>query len=196
MVVSDLSIIGWFHSLACLVALAAGAWNLALPKGTAPHRRVGLVYVWAMIALNLSVFVLYKFDIAFAPFRVGPHIFGLFHWFAVTALGLVLIAWFAASRQSHSAGAYAHPIAMVLSYYLLIAGGINEIFLRIDVLRHIALASAKSAHLPPVLFTQSPVIVMTQNAMIAATFLLLIYFSAKVALYRRSQRGGMAGGKS
>lgn len=184
--VADLSLIGWLHSIACVAALLAGAWNLALPKGTALHRRVGMVYVWAMIALNLSVFFLYKFDIAFAPFRTGPHIFGLFHWFAVAALGLILAAWFAAPRQSRGFWAYVHPAAMILSYYLLIAGGINEVFLRIDVLRDLAFASARAAHLPRALIGQAPVIVMTQNALIAATLLLLIYFAARVAHYRRS----------
>ena len=185
MIVSDISLLGWLHSLACLAALAAGAWNLALPKGTPLHRSVGLVYVIAMLVLNLSAFGIYKFDINhFQPFHGGPHVFGIFHWFAVAALIFVFIGWYAARHQDRAFWAYAHPIAMLLSYYDLVGGGINEVFVRIIPLHKIMLASLKAAG-PG---RQPPVVGLTQAWWMAAIVVLIIYFAARVALWRRKTR--------
>lgn len=181
--IHDISPIGWLHTGACLIALLAGAWNLALPKGTPMHRMVGSTYVWSMIVLNLSVFAIYKFDIArFAPFHAGPHVFGFFHWLAVAALVLVLTGYYAARHQDRAFWAYVHPVMMLLSYYDLVGGFINEVFLRIDFLRAIARASAKGASFG------APVIGMAQTAAMAATLVLIIWFMAKAALYRRGLR--------
>jgi uncharacterized membrane protein len=185
MIVSDISLLGWLHSLACLAALAAGAWNLALPKGTPLHRSVGLVYVIAMLVLNISAFGIYKFDINhFQPFHGGPHVFGIFHWFAVAALIFVFIGWYAARHQDHAFWAYAHPIAMLLSYYDLVGGGINEVFVRIIPLHKIMLVSLKAAG-PG---RQPPVVGLTQAWWMAAIVVLIIYFAARVALWRRKTR--------
>ena len=52
--VGDIVFFGWVHVVPTIVALIAGAWNLCLPKGTALHRKVGLAYVWSMIAASVS----------------------------------------------------------------------------------------------------------------------------------------------
>ncbi len=183
--VSDISALGWFHAIACLIALAAGAWNLALPKGTATHKRVGYAYLAAMLVLNVSAFWIYKFDIdGFRPFHAAPHVFGLFHWFAVAALVFIAIGWYAARHQDRAFWAYTHPVMMLLSYYDLVGGGINEAFTRIDPLRAILIQSARSAR-PG---AQPPVIGMTQTAWMALILVLIIYFLAKVALTRRNAR--------
>jgi uncharacterized membrane protein len=41
----DLSFLGWIHSLCCIAALALGGINLARPKGTEVHRRIGQAYL-------------------------------------------------------------------------------------------------------------------------------------------------------
>jgi len=180
--VHDITLIGWFHSIGCLIALVAGAWNLAAAKGTPRHRLIGRVYIWSMIALNLSSLALYRFDIArFAPFRAGPNVFGFFHWLAIATLILVLIGCYASSRQARGAWAYIHPSAMVLSYYMLIGGGINEVFARLDPLRALARASAGAAANA----ANAPIIGLVQSAAMAATLLLIIYFIVKTALARR-----------
>lgn len=183
--VSDIIPAGWVHAIACLVALAAGAWNLALPKGTPTHRAVGRIYVIAMLVLNASAFFIYRFDIAnFSPFRAGPHVFGLFHWFAVAALVFIAVGWYAARRQDRAFWAYTHPTMMILSYYDLVGGGINEAFTRIDLLRAIFVESAKSVgpHRQP------PVIGTAQALWMAFVVTLLVYFVARVALWRRRGR--------
>ena len=178
--VADLTIVGWIHSIACLIALAAGAVNIVAEKGTLQHRTIGRFYFWSMIVVNLSAFGIYRFDVAqFRPLVAGPHIFGLFHWFAVAGLIFVLIGRYAASRQDKAFWAYVHPAAMILSYYDLIGGGVNEIFARIDVFR--ALAFPPGTHRS---FGGSPVIGLVQVGAIALTILLLIYFCARVAYHR------------
>ena len=178
--VADITLIGWIHTLACLVALVAGALNLAAEKGTPQHKAVGSAYFWSMIVLNLSAFGIYRFDVAqFRPLVAGPHVFGLFHWFAVAALALVLIGRFAASRQERGFWAYTHPIAMILSYYFLIGGGVNEVFARIDIFRVLAFPPGTRAH-----FGGSPVIGLVHTGWMALTILILIYFCIRVAFHR------------
>jgi hypothetical protein len=180
--VHDISMFGWLHTVACLVALVSGGWNIVGAKGTPRHIFMGRVYVGSMVVLNLTVFAVYKFDIAhFVPFSAGPHVFGFFHWLAVAALVFVLIGYYAARHQARAFWAYVHPIAMTLSYYDLIGGGINEAFARLDPLRALARASAKSTGAA----VGAPIIGMVQTAAMAATLLLIVYFAAKVALYRR-----------
>jgi uncharacterized membrane protein len=180
--VHDITLIGWAHTIACLIALVAGGWNIVGPKGTPRHILMGRVYVWSMIALNLSAFAIYKFDIAhFAPFRAGPNVFGFFHWLAVAALVFVLIGYYAARHQNRAFWSYVHPIAMTLSYYDLVGGGINEAFARLDPLRALVRASARSVGGT----VGAPIIGMVQTAAMAATLIMIVYFIAKVALYRR-----------
>lgn len=180
--VSDIVPIGWVHVTACLVALVAGAWNILGTKGTPRHIFMGRTYVVAMLVLNLSVFAVYKFDIAhFAPFSAGPHVFGFFHWLAVAALVFVAIGWYAARHQNRAFWSYVHPIAMTLSYYDLVGGGINEAFARLDPLRALVRAHAQTTGQA----VGAPVIGMVQTAAMAATLILIIYFSARVAIWRR-----------
>ncbi len=181
--ISDITVFGWFHSVTCMIALLCGAANLALPKGTGRHRVAGRIYVWSMIALNLSAFAIYRFDIGqFVPFRAGAHVFGFFHWLAVTTIVLVLIGYHAGARQGRTFWAYVHPTAMVLSYYVLIGGGINEAFARIDFLRAMAIRSGGGAG-----FGRAPIIGLTHTAAMAAALVLVLYFFVKVALYRRRE---------
>ena len=46
----------WLHLTAALLALALGAANLSLPKGTRRHRIVGWTWIAVMLAVTLSSF--------------------------------------------------------------------------------------------------------------------------------------------
>src|SRR5579862_9592395 len=163
--ISDITLIGWLHTITILVALIAGAINLVSDKGTAQHKLVGQTYFWSMIASNLSAFAIYRFDIArYEPFTAGPHVFGVFHWLAVSSLILVILGRYAASRQERAVWAYLHPVAMILSYYLIIGGLINEAFVRLDVPRAIAIKSAGGVTLR----VDAPIIQMTRGWAVAA----------------------------
>jgi uncharacterized membrane protein len=141
MLIAQVTLIGWLHTIACLIALPAGAYVLAGRKGTQRHRTVGWWYIAAMVVLNVSVFFVYKFDIIPGrTSRFGPGIFGMFHWFAVAALASVALATFSATRQRGSTlWSHVHAQSILGSYYGLTGGLINEMFARIVALRTLAL---------------------------------------------------------
>ncbi len=185
MLTGNISLLGWFHSAACIVALVTGAWNLVMPKGTAAHRLMGRWYVYTMVAVNLSVFAVYHFDIAhFKPFAGGANTFGIFHWEAVGTLLLLALGVTAAPRQAKAGWAYAHPLAMVLTYYMLVGGLINEVFVRVIFLRNFAMAHAPRA----AGIAAAPVVGMAQGVAMLIFIVVILYFIAKVALYRRGLR--------
>lgn len=178
--ISDIFLIGWFHSATCTIALGLGSWNIFAVKGTMPHRWRGLGYTAFMIAANVSALAIYRFDISPAAGKPVAGGFGVFHWLAVAALAFTLIGYYASSRQARGLWAYAHPIFMTLSYYLLAGGLINELFARLDILRPLAVTIVNGKRV-----FGSPVLGMTQFAAMLAALLLSILFSVKVWLYRR-----------
>ncbi len=185
MLIANISLIGWLHTIACIVALAAGAWNIVMPKGTPIHRRIGLAYVFAMLVANISILAVYRFDVAkFRPFTAGPNTFGLFHWEAVTTLIALLLAIYAAPRQRRAVWAYTHPIAMLVTYYMLIGGLINELFVRVAPLRALVRAQMHG----PAGFFATRAVGLTQFAAMIVFFVLLVYFIAKVAVARHGRR--------
>ena len=191
MLIENISAIGWLHSIACVIALAAGAWNLVMPKGTAIHRLVGRAYFYTMVVVNLSVFAIYRFDIAhFRPFVAGPNTFGLFHREAVATLLVLLLGVYAAPRQQRAFWAYVHPLSMLTTYYMLIGGLINEAFVRITALRAVVRAQAHG----PSDFFSTHAVGMAQGSAMLLFIVLFLYFIVKVALYRRSARRGAAMG--
>jgi hypothetical protein len=70
---------------------------------------------------------------------------------------------------------YLHLTCMIASYYMLIGGGVNEVFLRVDALRRLA----------PVL-SNSRVVDMTHFAIIVMFAILLAYFNAAILLRSRA----------
>jgi uncharacterized membrane protein len=183
MLVSNISVIGWLHSAACTLALLVGAMNIMLTKGTPRHRRAGRLYVYAMLVANLSAFGVYHFDIAhFRPFTAGANTFGIFHWEAVFTLLVLGLGVYAAPRQNRAIWAYTHPIAMLLTYYMLIGGLINELFVRVLPLRAFAMAHAPHA----TNLVGSPVVGMTQAAAMMLFLAMILYFVIKTMLHRRS----------
>lgn len=120
----DLLPLGWLHSVACLVALASAAFVLATPKGTRRHRQVGHAYLASMVVLNLTALGIYRLGTFFYP-----------HLLAVVALVLIAVGWGAARMiRRHGVWKHVHLSAMILSYYVLFAGGVAELFLRVDAL--------------------------------------------------------------
>jgi uncharacterized membrane protein len=183
MLMNGVGIVGWLHSLACTIGLIAGALMLMRTKGTAAHRKTGWIYVIAMLVATITTFAIYHFDIRFAPLRVGPNIFGIFHWESVATLGFLLLAVFAAPRQARAPWAYLHPASMLATYYMLVGGLINELFVRLTPLRNFA-TSQLHGHGNP---AQSPVVGITQMLAMLGFCVLLAWFMTKVALWRRRE---------
>jgi uncharacterized membrane protein len=160
----DLYPIGWVHTLASLIALVAGAVVLVRPKGTPAHRLRGRIYVLAMVATNLTSFAIYRQGKFWFP-----------HWFAVVALIVVTAGFAFAHYKRPRSWVHLHLTCMVASYYLLIAGGVNEVYLRIDALRRLV---------PN--FFNSPVVGLTHFAVMVVFALLIAYFNAALLLRART----------
>jgi uncharacterized membrane protein len=173
--IADISMIGWFHTVFCFVALVAGAWNIAGRKGTLVHRSIGKAYVASMVLLNVSALFVYERG-ATAVTKVDLNRFGPFHWLALATLAIVVIGYLAAARQARAPFAYLHPISMVVSYYLLVAGAVNEVYARIDSLGVFAARTGGAA------------VGLTHAFLMFVAFGVLTYFIGKVVAYRQGER--------
>lgn len=182
---AGVSIIGSVHTLAATVAIAIGAYLLFGRKGTPLHRYAGRWYAYTMVVANVLSFGVYHFDIVgFVPFNAGPGRFGLFHWDSVFTLFFLLLGWYAAQHQRRAIWAYLHPVSMLITFYMLIGGLVNELFVRVPFIRAIATAQLHGAGNP----TRAPIAGEVQGAVLLAFFALLAVFTTQVALRRRGQR--------
>src|SRR6266481_55705 len=162
----DLSILGWLHAGACLLAILVGARNFLAPKGTRNHRLAGQVFLIAMVIVNLTALGIYRHDRFFFP-----------HWLAVATLALITIAFASARwKRPQRLWLHVHVSSVVLSFYMLIGGGVNEIFLRVNVLR------------PFILDKASPAVGMTHLILILGFLVALGGFNIIVA--RRQKAAG------
>jgi uncharacterized membrane protein len=154
----DLSLLGWIHTVGCLCALTTGAIILAGPKGTSRHRLFGHLYLISMLATNLTAFGIYRQGVFYRP-----------HWFAVAALMTVTIGFLCVRfRRPRAYWLNAHLTCMVASYYILIGGGVNEVFLRVSVLHAMA---------PNV--NSSPLVGLTHLIVMAVFVMLAGYFNIR-----------------
>lgn len=160
----DLYPIGWVHTLASLVALVVGAIVLVRPKGTPVHKLRGRIYVLAMIATCLTSFAIYRRGVFWFP-----------HWSGVAALILIAAGFAFAHSKIPRGWMHWHLTCMIASYYLLIGGGVNEVFVRVDALRRIV---------PDPL--NSPLVGLTHFAVMVAFALLIACFNAALLLRPRA----------
>ena len=158
----DLYPIGWVHSVASLIALVAGAIVLMRPKGTPVHKLRGRIYVLAMIATCLTSFAIYRRGVFWFP-----------HWSGVAALVLIAAGFALAHYRPLRGWMHWHLSCMMASYYLLIGGGVNEAFVRVDALRRIV---------PDPL--NSPLVGMTHLVVMILFALLIGSFNAALLLRR------------
>ena len=158
----DLDLVGWVHFAASLIALGAGAVVLVRPKGTPVHRLRGRISALALVATCLTSFAIYRQGTFWYP-----------HWFGVASL-IVVTAGVALAHFKRPRGwMHLHLTCMVASYYMLIGGGVNEVFLRVHALRRIV---------PDVL--NSPIVGMTHSAVMVLFVILIAYFNAALLLRR------------
>ena len=118
--------IGQVHFAAALVALAAGGWVVARPKGTARHRRIGWLYAASMLTLNATALLIYRLTGAF----------GAFHAAAFVSLA-TLVAGIVPAWRRRPAGAWLerHYFFMAYSYLGLVAAAVAETATRVPAVR-------------------------------------------------------------
>lgn len=107
--------IGLFHFITALISLITGTVVVLNTKGTLLHKRIGYVYVFGMLTLNLSSFFIINFG--------G---FSLFHFFAIVSLLTVIGGMYAAWRR-HNNWLTAHYYFMSWSVVGLYAALWSEI---------------------------------------------------------------------
>lgn len=121
----DLLPLGWLHTLACFLALAAGAYGFTTRKGSPQHILTGRIYMISMLVLNISALFIYRLGVFFFP-----------HMLAVITLVLIVVGWLSArTHWPRPIWRYVHLSCMIGSYYMLIGGGVNEVFLRVYAMR-------------------------------------------------------------
>ncbi|MBX9900444.1 MAG: hypothetical protein K2Y28_06625 [Burkholderiaceae bacterium] len=119
----NLSFTGTIHSLACVYAMLLGGLVIFANKGGALHRARGQRYVIALLVVNLTALGIYT--------TKG---FSMFHWMAIITLLSLFIAFAAVRWKWSKAWLRIHLSAILLSYYMLWGGAINEAFLRVESL--------------------------------------------------------------
>jgi uncharacterized membrane protein len=101
---------------------------LLQPKGTSVHKRRGRVYALALLVTSGTALGIYRRGIFFFP-----------HWLAIAALIVTTAGVVAAHfKKPQKAWLHLHLTCLLTSLYILVGGGVNEIFLRVDVLRRLA----------------------------------------------------------
>ena len=104
----------------------------------------------------------------------------MFHWMAIATLIFIGLGYWAARNQRTALGAYGHPVMMILSFYMLIGGAINEAFARIGMLRDAALAGSPWAHH----YLQTRLLGMSQSSALLLALVMLIWAAVRVARSR------------
>jgi uncharacterized membrane protein len=122
----DVSLVGWLHMIACVVAMLAFVPVMLARKGGWRHRTSGRVYSVAYVALCATSLGIYSQQRFWFP-----------HWLAVAGL-LVLAMGYLAARLKPRGWRYIHLSAMLLSACNLFGGAVNEAFLRVPALRRVA----------------------------------------------------------
>jgi uncharacterized membrane protein len=164
----DLFPLGWVHFAASLAALAVGMLVLLRPKGTPVHKRRGRVYALTVLVTSLTALGIYRRGIFFFP-----------HWLAIAALIVTTLGVLAAHfKTPQKAWLHLHLTCLLTSLYILVGGGVNEMFLRVDALRRLA----------PTL--NAPVVGLTHLAVIIVFLALTGCFN--VVVLRRSRGGRRA----
>jgi len=116
------SSMGGMHLIAALTAIVLGLAATILPKGSAPHRLLGLAYVFAMLITNVSALTLYN---------LTRH-FNLFHAFALLNLFLILAALLMPIARPRN-WVFHHVHLTGWSYLGLLAGAMNEAAVRLPL---------------------------------------------------------------
>jgi uncharacterized membrane protein len=105
------------HIVAAVSALLAGAAVLLRPKGTRTHRRIGTVYISALVLVNVAALSLHR-----------ENAFGLFHALAVASLVTIAVGLSPLLLGKRSETVIAtHAYCMTWSYAGLVAAGCGQL---------------------------------------------------------------------
>lgn len=150
------------HIVAASLSLILGFIITIGVKGSSRHKSLGNIYFWAMVVNNITaLFIMKAFGKWFFP-----------HYLGIAALISVTIGWLAGKFKQSKRWLQVHIIFMTISFYLLVGGAINELFLHTPALR-------------PLIIDNDPILGMTHSAAMFLFIVMLIYFLRK---YRNMKR--------
>jgi uncharacterized membrane protein len=153
----DLFPLGWVHLVASLAALVVSPVILMCAKGTPIHKRRGRIYVAVILVTSTTALGIYRLGVFFFP-----------HWFGIASLLTTSLGFAAAHFKVPRIGwVHVHLTCMLASVYILVGGGVNEVFLRVNVLRRLV----------PSL--NSPIVGMTHLAVMVSFAMLIVYFNVR-----------------
>jgi uncharacterized membrane protein len=162
--------LGWVHFIASLAALAVGALVLLRTKGTSVHRRRGQIYALAVVASGITALGIY---------RQGGFMFA--HWLGIAVAIVTLVGVAAAHWRIPRVGwVHLHLTCMLVSFYILIGGAVNEVFMRVGVLHRLV----------PNL--DSPVVGTTHEVVRLVFYGLIAYFNVVIFIRSRAPQGNAA----
>ncbi len=114
--------LGFSHLIFAFLALTFGFSTLRKPKGTRLHRKIGWIYTFSMIGLNITALFIYRLFGGFGPF----------HWMALISLATVVAAIIPAIRKKPANNwIEMHAQFMCWSYIGLLAATVAEILTRV-----------------------------------------------------------------
>ncbi|MCX2742982.1 DUF2306 domain-containing protein [Mangrovivirga sp. M17] len=111
--------LGWIHLTFAVLALITGTLILILKKATTIHKRIGYVYVFSMVGVNLTSFFIYRLFGGFGIFHFAAIISG-----ATITLGMIPFMY-------NKPNLYIHFSFMYWSVIGLYAAFASEILTRI-----------------------------------------------------------------
>lgn len=115
--------IGWVHTVSALTAILAGAATLLRRKGTRSHRFLGYLYLWSMVTLNGTAFMIHRLWGGWGPFHVA----------AFLSLLTILVGMVPALRRKpEGSWLVHHAMWMAWSYAGLMAAFASEIATRVS----------------------------------------------------------------
>jgi hypothetical protein len=95
---------------------------------TSVHKRRGRVYALTLLITSITALGIYRRGIFFFP-----------HWLAIAVIIVTTAGVLAAHfKVPQKAWLHLHLTCLLASLYILVGGGVNEVFLRLDVLRRLA----------------------------------------------------------
>lgn len=107
-----MSEVGLVHLVFSFLAIILGGWVLRIGKGTRWHRTLGHAYVWSMIGVIATSFMMYDLTGSFGPFHIAA---------IIGALTLAGGFWTVLARRPKKDWIEAHATLMSWSYIGLMA---------------------------------------------------------------------------
>lgn len=148
--------LGISHTITASISLILGAFILFDIKGSKRHKTIGLIYFYCMLITNITALFIYK--------TLGTWFFP--HTLAVATLTVLILGYTIIRLKKIRYWLQCHIVCLVLSYYMLIGGAINEAFIRIPMLKSY-------------FYSKSPIIGVIHTTTMLFFIILIIYYIIK-----------------